>query len=456
MINFVFHFERYNDKNRELMFFANFNVKKEITIIKKSRKRVFKKLKKDVFNFEKTIKIYYTFIIKSNEIIVFLWKNESKLHFEDFSTKNIKIQLLRSTLTTLNSTKWQFETTTRSINKFKTNVKIKINKNDESNEKHKSEKNDEKSNEKFSNDHDESNEKHENEKNDEQSSEKFFNDQSNDEKTNIVNVIDITANFANDEKTNIVDVIDISANFAIDEKTNIVDVIDIATNFANVIDVTANLANEIQRNTVNVIDIKISTNIIEIESNFIDMINFEDDMIIETNFENFDNMKIDSKNQQRSMRFENLMKNWKIDSIVFSMNKMKKTSSTARSSLSSMRKTSSTARSSLSSISLKKSTFDVDKSKKKTIIQFLSSSTSLLAKLKSVSSNSVHKKTRTLMWKINELISFLFSKIRFTQEINHLQSFFEVYDDLTKKLNNDNENNLWYLTSIFIIDIFIS
>ena len=29
MINFVLHFERYNDKKREQMFFANFNAKKK-------------------------------------------------------------------------------------------------------------------------------------------------------------------------------------------------------------------------------------------------------------------------------------------------------------------------------------------------------------------------------------------------------------------------------------------
>ena len=186
-----------------------------------------------------------------------------------------------------NSTKWQFETTTRSINKFQTNVKIKINKNDESNENHENEKNDEKSNKKFSND------QLENEK--------------NDEKTNIVDVIDIITNFANDEKTNIVDVIDITTNLANDEKTNIVDVIEF-----------------------------------------------------------------------------------------------------------------------------------------------------FLAKLKSISRNNVYTKTRSLMWKVSELINFLFFKIRFTQKINHFHFFFEIYDDLTKKLNNDNENNFWYLTSIFIIDIFIS
>ena len=66
----------------------------------------------------------------------------------------------------------------------------------------------------------------------------------NDEKTNIVDVIDIIA------KLNIVDVIDIIANLANDEKTNIVDVIDIVTNFANVIDVIVNLVFEIQKKTL--------------------------------------------------------------------------------------------------------------------------------------------------------------------------------------------------------------
>ena len=461
MVNFVLHSGRYNGKDRGLMFPADFNAKGEIAVTRKSRGRASKELKEDVSSPGKAIGVYYTSITKSSGVIVPLWGDEGELHFGDLSTKDIKAQLLRPALATLSPTRWQLEATTRPTNKPKANAKAKASKDDEPDEEHESEGNDEEPGEGPSNDHGEPDEEHESEGNDEQPGEGPSNDQPNDEETDTAGVTGITANLANDEETNTAGVTGITAklntagvtgitanpandeetdtagvtgitaNPANDEETDTAGVTGIATNPADVTGATVNLAFEIQ-----------GENITETEPDFTGMIDFEDDMVAEADFEDFDNMEIDSKNQQRSMRLGGLVKGWKTGSIVFPMNRVRKAPSTARPSLSPMRKAPSTARPSLSPIPLRGSTLGAGKSKGKATIQPLPSSTSLLAKLEPVPPSSVHKKTRTLMWRASELISFLSPRIRSTQGIDHLQSFLEAYDDLAEELNNDNEDNL--------------